>query len=279
MTAPLDYLAHLARESARFVDASDAAAPVPSCPDWTAADLLWHLAEVQWLWGTIVRDRVDADAAEQFKPARPASWAGLHEFFLSASEELCAVLARTPPETTVWTWAEDKTAGFVRRRQAHEALIHRVDAELTVRDRTPLDPALSADGADEALMIMFGGDLPDWGIFAAEADKVWSVMDRVERNAPSRIEDAVSGRPMAGPNDPNWSGWVGATFFHVHYGSHDQVIDRARSVSHIAALPAAAQHQVLAEIRTVLDGHPETRQRPTIGIPYRVDAMHAERIG
>jgi SAM-dependent methyltransferase len=106
-------------------------------------------------------------------------------------------------------------------------------------------------------------------------DKVWSVMDRVERNAPSRIEDRMTG-PYP---DPNWSGWVEATFFHVHYGSHDQVIDRVRSVSHIAALPDAARCQVLDEIRTILDGHPETRQRPTVGIPYRVDVMYAERIG
>ena len=53
---------------------------------------------------------------------------------------------------------------FIRRRQAHEALIHRVDAELTAGQRTPLDPALSADGVGEALRVMYGG-LPAWGTF------------------------------------------------------------------------------------------------------------------
>ncbi len=48
-------------------------------------------------------------------------------------------------------WADDKTAGYIARRQAHEALVHRLDAELTVGDRTPLDPRLAADGVDEAL--------------------------------------------------------------------------------------------------------------------------------
>jgi hypothetical protein len=43
-----------------------------------------------------------------------------------------------------------------------------VDAELTTGKRTPLDPALSADGVDEALRVMFGGDVPAWGMFAAD---------------------------------------------------------------------------------------------------------------
>jgi len=54
MQKDLDYLGHLASESARFADAIRLAPPaarVPSCPDWTADDLLWHLAEVQFFWG------------------------------------------------------------------------------------------------------------------------------------------------------------------------------------------------------------------------------------
>jgi hypothetical protein len=58
MAAELDFLDHLELESARFAEAIGGArpeAPVPSCPGWNADDLLWHLAEVQWFWGTIVR--------------------------------------------------------------------------------------------------------------------------------------------------------------------------------------------------------------------------------
>ena len=51
---------------------------------------------------------------------------------------------------------------FIRRRQAHEALIHRIDAELTAGDRTPMDTDLSADGVDEALHFMDAG-LRSWG--------------------------------------------------------------------------------------------------------------------
>jgi hypothetical protein len=60
--------------------------------------------------------------------------------------------------------------GFIRRRQAHEALIHRVDAELTAGERTALDQALCRDGVDEVLHVMYGG-APPWGEFTPEPDK------------------------------------------------------------------------------------------------------------
>lgn len=162
----LDYLEHVRRESARFASVLSATASgslVPTCPGWNADDLLWHLSEVQWFWGTVVRDRVERGAAEEMKPPRPANRPGLEEFYQSASRELQTALANNPPETPAWTWADDKTVGFIRRRQAHEALIHRLDAELTAGHRSGMDPQLSADGVDEALRLMYGGDLPDWG--------------------------------------------------------------------------------------------------------------------
>lgn len=167
----LDYLDHLARESARFARVLAATASdvqVPTCPGWNADDLLWHLGEVQWFWGTIVRDGVDVSAAEKTKPPRPANRPGLEEFYQSASRELGAALAITTPDTPAWTWADDKTVGFIRRRQAHEALIHRLDAELTAGQRSDMDPRLGADGVDEALRIMYGGDKPPWGAFDAD---------------------------------------------------------------------------------------------------------------
>ncbi|MGN6176341.1 MAG: maleylpyruvate isomerase family mycothiol-dependent enzyme [Streptosporangiaceae bacterium] len=170
MGAELDYVDHLVRESARFAAAISEAppeAPVPSCPDWNADDLLWHLAEVQWFWGTIVREGMTAVPEGQPTPQRPGDRAGLAAFYDRVSHDLADVLAATPPDTAAWTWAADHTVGFIRRRQAHEALIHRVDAELAADRRTPLDRDLSADGVDEALRIMYG-NLPPWGSFTPD---------------------------------------------------------------------------------------------------------------
>jgi uncharacterized protein (TIGR03083 family) len=168
MSTDVNYLDHLARESARFAAALQGAAPaalVPSCPGWDADDLLWHLAEVQWFWGTIVREGITREQAEELKPQRPAGRDELLAFYERVSRDLGAILAERAPDSPAWTWSADHTVGFVRRRQAHEALIHRVDAELTAGERTGMDPGLSADGVDEALRVMYGGEVPDWGRF------------------------------------------------------------------------------------------------------------------
>lgn len=165
MTETLDYLAHLRTESARFLDVlreAPAGTRVPTCPDWDTDDLLWHLGEVQWFWGQIVRQAV-TDPSQLDSPERPADRAGLVAFFEKSSESLQRVLAETDPAARRWTWSSEQTAGFTRRRQAQEALMHRVDAELTAGvERAAVDPTLAADGVDEALRVIFGG-CPEWG--------------------------------------------------------------------------------------------------------------------
>ncbi len=169
----LPFVDHLERESARFravlADAR-ADAVVPTCPDWTAGDLLWHLTEVQWFWGEITERRVtsskDLAMIEAAKPARPPDRADLLGLFDRTHERLVRVLSETPPETELWMWADDHSAAYISRRQAHEALIHRVDAELTAgAERAPVDCRLAADGVDEALRIMRGYE-PEPGLAA-----------------------------------------------------------------------------------------------------------------
>jgi uncharacterized protein (TIGR03083 family) len=175
MAAELNYLDHLARESTRFANAlRDAPSDtrVPTCPDWDADDLLWHLAEVQWNWGTIVRENItETEQANKLEaPSRPSDRAGLMAFYDQASSDLGAALAASAPETPAWTWADEQTVGFIRRRQAHEALIHRIDAEVTAGERTPMDTALSVDGVDEVLRVMYGG-VPPWGTLTPSPDQ------------------------------------------------------------------------------------------------------------
>ncbi|MEK8225490.1 maleylpyruvate isomerase N-terminal domain-containing protein [Oerskovia sp. M15] len=87
----MDALASIARDSALFLDAVRAAPPgarVPACPEWRAADLTYHLAEVQDFWSAVVgpsagrgldggdavplpRPAVDADLPLS-RPPRPA---------------------------------------------------------------------------------------------------------------------------------------------------------------------------------------------------------------
>ncbi len=171
-----DYLSYLDDESARFVAllaGADPGAKVPSCPDWNAADLLWHLTEVQWFWGSIVGKALsDPGAAEADKPERPDDYAALLDLQRRSTDRLLAAVSAGDDSDPMWTWLDDdQTRGFTRRRQAHEALIHRLDAEQVVGEVTPLDARLATDGVDEALRIMFGGT-PDWGEFRWEAGPV-----------------------------------------------------------------------------------------------------------
>jgi uncharacterized protein (TIGR03083 family) len=171
MLKPEDYLDHLVHDSARFADAIQQAPPqarVPSCPDWDADDLLWHLGLVQYFWTSVVRDKLDGGEAEKRNPERPAGGRPeLLEFYRQASSALAATLRATSPDTPGWSWSREQTVGFTYRRQAHEALIHRVDAELTAGARTAMDSQLCADGVDEVLRIMYAG-CPDWGTITPE---------------------------------------------------------------------------------------------------------------
>jgi len=167
VTSSLDFVSHLADESRRFAAAVAEAAPaasVPTCPEWDADDLWWHLAEVQWFWSTIVRQALQGPPRAEDRPERPASRTELSSFYAAVSAELVSALGSVAPQDRVWTWSGDHSVAFVRRRQAHEALIHRIDAELTIGSRTPMDAQLSDDGIDEALRVMYGR-VPDWATF------------------------------------------------------------------------------------------------------------------
>lgn len=170
---PLDYTGHIRSESARFVDVLAAARPqarVPSCPDWDAADLLWHLTEVQAFWGQVVS--LQAQSADDVPtPDRPAAWTDLVAAFRHWSDHLVTALGDADDATPVWTWSDDHSVGFIRRRQAHEALIHRLDAELTTDSVTPLPTPLAADGVLEALDVMYGG-CPPWGTFTPDGRRI-----------------------------------------------------------------------------------------------------------
>ncbi|HEX6933095.1 MAG TPA: class I SAM-dependent methyltransferase [Streptosporangiaceae bacterium] len=106
-------------------------------------------------------------------------------------------------------------------------------------------------------------------------DAVWSVTDRVENDAPwlQHGDGKTSAERIAGRAP--WSDWVEATFSHVHHCSPGDLVDRVRSVSHIAVLPPARQREVLDEVRSIIDAHAPGQQR--LAIRYRVDAMYAER--
>jgi hypothetical protein len=93
----MDRLAIIEAESHRFAEvlaAADPAARCPTCPDWSASDLLWHLTNVHNFWAGVlsrhILDEADLVAVEAAKPDRPDEQAAL----LRLREEATAALLR-----------------------------------------------------------------------------------------------------------------------------------------------------------------------------------------
>ncbi|WP_454041180.1 maleylpyruvate isomerase N-terminal domain-containing protein [Cellulosimicrobium sp. Marseille-Q8652] len=179
----MDALDSLVRDSTLFGDAARSAPPdarVPSCPDWVGADLVYHLAEVQDFWSRVVGpapgEGLDGDDVPPL--ARPGSDAELPALLQRSTSRLVAALRGRDPDEPCWSWHEEgRRVGWVLRRQAHEALIHRADAELTAgRDVSPADPVVAADGVDEVLAVMVDG-VPGWGVFTPDGATVSVVVD------------------------------------------------------------------------------------------------------
>jgi uncharacterized protein (TIGR03083 family) len=161
-----EYLPSLRRSNARFAEASSAAllahgwtARVPGCPDWSLADLVWHLAEVQRFWAWVVRTRAQDPSAYEGPARHPDD--ELLGYAAARSAELETALAAADPAEHVWTWARQKDVAWVLRRQAQEAAVHTVDAEDVLGDVRPIPADLGLDGLDEWLEVMVPGALPD----------------------------------------------------------------------------------------------------------------------
>jgi uncharacterized protein (TIGR03083 family) len=151
------HLAALRSDADGFGDAcaaGDLDAPVPSCPEWRLADLLWHLTEVFDFWRAIAAGPL-LDPSEYVDPARPAD-DELMSAYRSGVTALLTTLTQIDPATPVWTWGTDKTAAFIIRRMAHETAVHRWDAANAIGQPFSIEPEVASDGIDEFLHLFAG---------------------------------------------------------------------------------------------------------------------------
>ncbi|MGQ0824701.1 MAG: class I SAM-dependent methyltransferase [Actinomycetota bacterium] len=105
-------------------------------------------------------------------------------------------------------------------------------------------------------------------------DEIWTIMDRVEKRAPWRDHEQWrdSARDIAG-----FTPMEVAQFTHSQTLTPEDVVRRVASVSHVAVLPDAQRRAVLGEVRAIATGHPQTRGRETLELPYRVDCFACSR--
>ena len=141
-----------ARELVAAAERAGLDAPVPTCPEWSVADLLGHIGRVhRWAAGNASR-RPDDDfwPGNEIEIPDPAA---RPEWVREGARVLVAALDGAP-DRPAWTWMPPRTIGFWQRRQAQETAMHRVDAQAAAGEVHPIDAEVAADGIDEWLEIV-----------------------------------------------------------------------------------------------------------------------------
>jgi uncharacterized protein (TIGR03083 family) len=148
-----------------FIEAESAAAAatispavldarVPSCPDWSLTQLVWHLGRVQRFWAAATHAGGVDPALPEDEPG-PSEAGELEAWFRQSTRELLDALQTVPWDTPAWTWwKEDRTVGAIARHQVQEAAVHRWDTQLAASGSPdPLPTKLADDGVEEFCLL------------------------------------------------------------------------------------------------------------------------------
>lgn len=152
LDACLEALSAEVERCAEAIRGADFSASVPTCPDWTLADLISHVGSVHRWAANHVRilspKRIPSSEMEFGLPGAPSGFA---DWLLAGRDDLIKTLQAADQDAPMWAWGADKHARFWPRRQLHETAIHRADAELTLGIEPHIADAVAADGVDEFL--------------------------------------------------------------------------------------------------------------------------------
>jgi uncharacterized protein (TIGR03083 family) len=167
----VDNAQSLIAENAAFAELfrdADLSIPVPTCPEWTLAQLMRHVGRGDRWCAQIVAeqlmDYIDPRTVAGGKPPEgpDEEIAWLHQ----GVQQLLEAVDRTGSDTQVWTFLGPRPATWWIRRRLHETVVHRADAALTLGAGFYVDPALAADAISEYLervMVRADEEGPGWG--------------------------------------------------------------------------------------------------------------------
>jgi uncharacterized protein (TIGR03083 family) len=128
-------------------------ARVPSCPDWTVADLLGHIGRIhRWVAAIITDQRKERGV--HWSEAAPPPNDELLDWFAASPGLLAGALEHAGPDVELWSWTPDHSSAFWARRQAVETAVHRYDAQLAAGEAAPVEHALAVDGIDELFWLI-----------------------------------------------------------------------------------------------------------------------------
>jgi uncharacterized protein (TIGR03083 family) len=151
----LPYLTIVSAEGAALADAAEGHldGPVPTCPDWTVAQLVTHVGGIHG-WTRRVVAAGGERVSLRDSPRPPEDPADLLPWYRNGLAELVEVLSGDA-DAPAWTFppTAPNTVGWWQRRQALETAVHRFDAQ-TAADSGPADGIaddLAVAGIDEFL--------------------------------------------------------------------------------------------------------------------------------
>lgn len=247
---PTRFLECLAADQSRLreVVGRDLTPAVPTCPGWTVADLVEHVALV---YLHKVESMRQGGLSESSWPPDVSGEEPLTLLDKAYDALVAEFAARDVHDGPAGTWYDpDQTVGFWVRRMAHETVIHRVDAELATGHPVAAIPDdLALDGIDEVLVICLAYATRKWPddftellpataetVLVAAGDRGWLVrMDpgavAVEPAPSSADATAVVSAP---PQQALLWLWRRAGEEAVQRRGDNQAIDRLRQLLNVA---------------------------------------------
>lgn len=152
------YLDALTNQSALLAETlagADLTLRVPTCPAWTLHELVQHVGRAhRWAAEIVTRRLTSAPDFDMLSVTAPDDADGLGAWLRAGAGELVESIRLAGPHAAVWSWADDRSAGFWARRMTHETTVHRADAELALGRTYTLDADLAADAISEWLSVL-----------------------------------------------------------------------------------------------------------------------------
>lgn len=163
-------------------------AVVGCCPGWNVADLVWHIREVHYFWGSMVDGLID-DPNQVPEIDRPTDNDQLLADYRDGVTWMADILSKADQAVPIWTWSHQKNVAFVTRHQVQEAAVHHWDAAMAAREHIEIEPDVAADSVDEFLehstpgryqeAVALSGSVH---LHATDAEGEWIITEDGDRN-------------------------------------------------------------------------------------------------
>ena len=151
-----------ARDLVERAESAGLTAAVPTCPEWSVAELVAHQGMVhRWATSHLRHDGADIPGEQEIVATVPGDQ--LLAWFTEGARDLLVALRLADPEGPAMVFLADAPppVHFWARRQAHETTVHAVDALAAALGREPtakeagVDTEVALDGLDELLTGFF----------------------------------------------------------------------------------------------------------------------------